>query len=285
MTQKNKGVCCILLSSFSFALMNMFVRMSGDLPSIQKSFFRNFVAMLFALFILMKERPEIKLDRTSKKFLFLRSLCGTIGILCNFYAVDHLVLADASMLNKMSPFFAILFGILILKEKINLFQGVCVVTAFLGTLFVIKPTPSNLACLPALIGLMGGLMAGMAYTYVRAMGIRGVKGPFIVFFFSAFSCACTLPYLIFHFHPMTLAQFGILLLAGLAAAGGQFTITAAYTFAPAREISVYDYSQIIFSAVLGYFVFGQVSDAFSWLGYIIITSTAVAMFIRNNRTA
>lgn len=283
MTQKNKGVCCILLSSFSFALMNMFVRMSGDLPSIQKSFFRNFVAMLFALSILMKERPEIKLDGASKKFLFLRSLCGTIGILCNFYAVDHLVLADASMLNKMSPFFAILFGILILKEKINLFQSLCVVTAFIGTLFVIKPTPSNLACFPALIGLMGGLMAGVAYTYVRALGTRGVKGPFIVFFFSAFSCLCTLPYLIFHFHPMTLEQLGILLLAGLAAAGGQFTITAAYTFAPAREISVYDYSQIIFSAILGYFVFGQVSDAFSWLGYIIITSTAVAMFIRNNR--
>ncbi|MBR2850910.1 MAG: DMT family transporter, partial [Anaerotignum sp.] len=244
---------------------------------------RNFVAMLFALSILMKERPEIKLDRTSKKFLFLRSLCGTIGILCNFYAVDHLVLADASMLNKMSPFFAILFGILILKEKINLFQGLCVATAFTGTLFVIKPTPSNLACFPALIGLMGGLTAGMAYTYVRALGTRGVKGPFIVFFFSAFSCVCTLPYLIFNYHPMTLEQFIILLLAGLAAAGGQFTITAAYTFAPAREISVYDYSQIIFAAILGFFVFGQVSDALSWLGYIIITSTAVAMFIRNNR--
>ena len=283
MTQKNKGVCCILLSSFSFALMNMFVRLSGDMPSIQKSFFRNFVAMLFALMILLKERPEIKLDRDSKKFLMLRSVCGTLGILCNFYAVDHLVLADASMLNKMSPFFAILFGILILKEKINLFQGLCVVTAFTGTLFVIKPTPSNLACFPALIGLLGGLGAGVAYTYVRALGMRGVKGPFIVFFFSAFSCVVTLPYLIFCYHPMTMAQLGTLLLAGLAAAGGQFTITAAYTYAPAREISVYDYSQIIFSAILGYFVFGQVSDAFSWLGYLIITSTAVSMFIRNNR--
>lgn len=283
MTQKNKGVCCILLSSFSFALMNLFVRLSGDLPSVQKSFFRNFVAMLFALIILLKEHPTVKLDRDSKKFLFLRSFCGTVGILCNFYAVDHLVLADASMLNKMSPFFAILFGILILKERINLFQGLCVAAAFLGTLFVIKPNPTNLACLPALVGLLGGLGAGIAYTYVRALGMKGVKGPFIVFFFSAFSCVCTLPYLLLRYHPMTPAQLGTLLLAGLAAAGGQFSITAAYTYAPAREISVYDYSQIIFSAILGYFVFGQVSDAFSWLGYLIITSTAVAMFLRNNR--
>ena len=97
MSQKNKGVCCILLSSFSFALMNLFVHLSGDLPSVQKSFFRNFVAMLFALFILLKERPTIRLDGASKKYLFLRSFCGTVGILCNFYAVDHLVLADASM--------------------------------------------------------------------------------------------------------------------------------------------------------------------------------------------
>ena len=285
MTQKNKGVCCILLSSFSFALMNLFVRLSGDLPSIQKSFFRNFVAMLFALFILLRARPEIKLDLQSKKYLLLRSICGTVGILCNFYAVDHLVLADASMLNKMSPFFAILFGILILKEKITLFQGLSVLAAFTGALFVIKPSPQNLACFPALIGLLGGLTAGMAYTYVRALGTRGVKGPFIVFFFSAFSCLCTLPYLIFNYHPMSASQFGILLLAGLAAAGGQFTITAAYTYAPAREISVYDYSQILFSAILGYFVFGQVSDIYSWIGYCIITSTAIIMFIRNNKTA
>lgn len=283
MTQKNKGVCCILLSSFSFALMNLFVRLSGDLPSIQKSFFRNFVAMLFAAAILWRERPAIQMDREAKKYLLLRSICGTVGILCNFYAVDHLVLADASMLNKMSPFFAILFAIFLLKEKINLFQGLCVAAAFLGTLFVIKPTPSNLACFPALIGLLGGLGAGMAYTYVRALGLKGVKGPFIVFFFSAFSCLVTLPYLLFSYHPMTGTQILILLLAGLAAAGGQFSITAAYTYAPAREISVYDYSQIIFSAILGYFVFGQVSDAMSWLGYLIITSTAVAMFIRNNR--
>lgn len=283
MSRKNKGVCCILLSSFFFALMNLFVRLSGDLPSIQKSFFRNFVAMLFAAAILWKERPEIRLDRTSKKYLLYRSVCGTVGILCNFYAVDHLVLADASMLNKMSPFFAVIFGVLILKERVSLFQGGCVAAAFAGVLFVVKPTGLHMELFPALIGLLGGLGAGIAYTYVRALGQRGVKGPVIVFFFSAFSCVVTLPYLLFRYSPMAPGQLGILLLAGLAAAGGQFSITAAYCFAPAREISVYDYSQILFSALLGYFAFGQVSDALSWLGYAIICSTAVAMFLHTNR--
>ena len=82
---------------------------------------------------------------------------------------------------------------------------------------------------------------------------------------------------------MTLAQFGCLLLAGLFASGGQFTITAAYTCAPAGEISIYDYSQIIFSTILGYFLFGQIPDKYSVLGYVIILAMAAWMFFYNKR--
>ncbi len=216
------------------------------------------------------------------KYLILRSAFGTMGILCNFYAVDHLVLADASMLNKMSPFFAIFFSVFILKERVKTAQAGIVFTAFVGSLFIIKPTVFNMELLPALIGFAGGVSAGAAYTYVRKLSACGEKGPFIVAFFSGFSCLVTLPYLLLHYHPMSLAQLILLLLAGTAAAGGQFTITAAYSYAPAREISVYDYSQIIFSAALGFFIFGQVPDIYSWLGYVIIIAMAVTMFWYNN---
>lgn len=58
--------------------------------------------------------------------------------------------------------------------------------------------------------------------------------------------------MVFHFTPMTVKQFAILMMAGLFAAGGQFTITAAYTYAPAGKISIFDYSQIIFATLLGF---------------------------------
>lgn len=282
MSQRQKGILCIILSSFSFALMNLFVHMAGELPSIQKSFFRNFVAMLFALAILLKEKPVVSLDKESKRYLIYRSVFGTIGIVCNFYAVDHMLLSDASLLNKMSPFFSVLFAILFLKEKINLFQLFSIIFAFIGALFVIKPTGINLNTLPALVGLFGGICAGAAYTFVRAMGQRGVQGPVIVFFFSAFSCLVTLPYLLFQYHPMSLYQIAMLLLTGLAATGGQFGITAAYCYAPAKEISVFDYSQIPFAALLGFVFFGQIPDIYSWLGYFIICGTALAMFLYLN---
>lgn len=282
-TKKQKAVVYIIASAFCFALMNCFVRLSGDLPTVQKSFFRNFIAALAALVIVIKSGTGFQYRAKDMPLLIVRSVMGTLGILCNFYAVDHLNISDASMLNKLSPFFAIIFSFILLREKPKLTQGIGVVTAFIGSLFIIKPTMDFTAVLPALIGLTGGLGAGAAYTAVRALGTRGVKGPLIVLFFSAFSCIVTLPYICLNYAHMELWQLAFLILAGVAAAGGQFTITAAYSNAPAKEISVFDYSQIIFAALLGYFLFDQVPDVYSVIGYVIICGTSVAAFIQNNR--
>ena len=113
----------------------------------------------------------------------------------------------------------------------------------------------------------------------------GVKGTYVVFFFSGFSCLVTLPSLIFDYHSMTLIQLLYLILAGCSAAAAQFSITAAYFNAPAKEISVYDYSQVIFSAIIGMIVFGQMPDIFSIAGYIIICAMAVIMFIRSKKAS
>ena len=148
--QRYKGILYIICSAFCFALMNMFVRAAGDLPSIQKSFFRNLVAFIFAVIILKKNDIAFRCKRENLKYLLIRSICGTLGILCNYYAVDHLVLSDASMLNKMSPFFVIIFSFLLLKEKMSPAQALAVAGAFIGSLFVIKPTFTNMALVPSL---------------------------------------------------------------------------------------------------------------------------------------
>lgn len=283
MNKKYKAILYIICSALFFALMNTFVRLSGDIPSIQKSFFRNLVSMIFALMIILKNKDTLKWKNGNLKYLILRATFGTIGILCNFYAVDHLVLSDASMLNKMSPFFAIVFSYIILKERASFIQWLGVSLAFLGSLLIIKPTFANAELIPSIVGLCGGLGAGIAYTMVRVLGQRGENKSLIVLFFSTFSCLITLPYLIFNYHHMELEQLIFLILAGVCACIGQFSITNAYYYAPAKEISIYDYSQIIFSAILGYFLFNQVPDALSIVGYVIICSMALLMFLYNNR--
>ena len=283
MSNKQKAIIYIILSAFFFALMNCCVRLSGDLPTIQKSFFRNFIAMLVAGFILFRKGIGLDYHKKDIPLLLIRSAMGTLGILGNFYAVDHLNLSDASMLNKLSPFFAIIFSMLFLKEKPKFIQAIGVIVAFIGSLFIIKPTLEFAAIFPALAGTIGGMGAGAAYTAVRALGQRGVKGHLIVFFFSAFSCIIVLPGVITGFEPMEMWQLGYLLLAGIAATGGQFTITAAYSNAPAKEISIFDYTQIIFSALLGFFIFAQIPDVYSIIGYIVICGASFALFIYNNK--
>lgn len=277
------GIICIILSAFCFAFMSVFVRLSGDLPTIQKTFFRNFIALFFALLILKKEHiPFRTAHKNNRPVIFVRALAGTIGMLFNFYAIDHMVLSDASMLNKMSPFFVIIFSFIFLKERLTAFQAITVICAFIGSLFIIKPSFSNVEFFPALIGFLGGMGAGLAYTCVRYLGQHGEKGAYIVAYFSAFSCIFCLPFMIADFHPMSLSQLLCLLGAGAAAAGGQFTITTAYTYAPAREISVYDYSQLIFTTILGYVLFGDVPDRWSFFGYAVIILMAVLVFVYNN---
>ena len=254
----------IILSAFFFACMNVSVRLAGDLPSVEKSFFRNLVAAVFAAAILCKNRTVPKVDKKYWGPLILRCVCGTLGILCNFYAIDHLLVADASILNKLSPFFAL---------------------AFIGCLFVVKPGFQNAALVPALIGVCGGLGAGIAYTMVRVLGTHGVKGPVIVFYFSFFSCLSVVPWMLFHFTPMSMKQLVTLLMAGLFAAGGQFTITAAYTYAPAGKISIFDYSQIIFATMLGFILFGEIPDKYSFTGYVLIILASLGTFLYNMRVA
>lgn len=282
MKQKYKGIVCIISAAFFFALMSLFVRLAGDLPVFQKSFFRNLVAVTFAVLVLLKNRTSVKLNKGDWIGLILRSTFGTIGVLCNFYAIDHLLLADATILNKLSPFFALIMGTFILKEKLKPFQIGAVIFAFIGAMLVIKPGAGVIAA-PAIAGLLGGCAAGTAYTFVRFLGKRGVPGPFIVFFFSAFSCLTIGPLMMLDYKPMTSRQLIFLLLAGLAAAFAQFSITAAYCYAPAREISVFDYSQILFSAIFGFFIFDQLPDLLSWIGYGVILLTAVANFMYNNK--
>ena len=280
LSKKSKAIGFILLSAFGFAMMSTFVRLAGDLPSIQKSFFRNVVAMIVAAVVLRREGVGFKWEKGNLPLLILRSVCGTLGIFCNFYAIDHLVLADANILNKMSPFFAILFSLVLLKERANVLQYLAVLAAFGGSMLIVKPGFSSEA-FPALIGLLGGMGAGAAYTAVRALSKNGEKSARIVFFFSAFSTIVCLPYLLLDYHPMTWGQLACLLAAGASAALGQFGVTLAYAHAPAKEISVFDYTQVLFSAILGFFLFGQIPDGLSFIGYFVICGVSVLMFFYN----
>lgn len=276
-----KGIFFIILSAFGFAVMSAFIKLSGDLPNIQKVFFRNLVAAIIALFLIIKHKGSFTGKKENRKVLIYRSLFGTIGVIFNYYAIDNLVLSDANMLNKISPFLVVVFCALILKEKINMKQISAIIVAFVGALFIIKPS-FDVRIIPYLVGFLSAVFAALAYTCVRMLGNKEEYYT-IVFFFSTFSLVSVLPIFIVVYESMTIIQFIYLILAGVFASLGQFGVTLAYKYAPAKEISIFDYSNIIFSAILSIFLFGVYPDSFSILGYCIIFAAAFYMFLYNKK--
>ncbi len=269
-----KGILCIMLAALGFSMMTFFVRISGDVPTMQKAFFRNAVAAVIALVPILRSKDKFRIKKGCFPDIAFRCIFGTSGLICNFYAIDRLGIADANMLNKLSPFFAILLSIPLVKEVPNLVDIAATALAFTGAMFIIRPG-GDVSVFPALMGLYGGFGAGTAYVFVRRLGIKGERTPVIVLCFSLFSCLVTAPFLLFDFHPMSAQQWLCLIMAGVSAALGQFSITTAYKFAPAKEISVFDYTQVIFAAVLGMIFLKETPVPLSIVGYVIIIGTAV----------
>ena len=281
MNPKVKGIIAILISAIGFSFMSVFFRLAGDLPVFQKSLARNLVAMFIPLYFIFKYKQPLFGKLSSQPLLISRSTFGLIGVLLNIYAIDHMILSDADTLMKLNPFWTILLSLLFLNEKVRNYQFIAMIVAILGMLFVVKPEFSS-SVIPAIGGLFSGIFAAAAYTCVRALSSR--EAPYtIVFYFSLFSIIVLIPFTIFTFEPMSWLQCLYLLGAGLAAAIGQIGITLAYSFAPAKDISIFTYASIVFTALFGFILFGESPDLYAILGYIIIIGSSYYMFEKARR--
>lgn len=281
MDNKPKAVFYMLISAFAFAVMGAMVKLSGNVPVFEKVFFRNLVSLIVAFYMIKTSRARIWGKKENRKLLTARALLGLVGVVMYFYAISNLILADSAMLNKLSPFFVTLFAAMFLKEKLSPIQIPALVVVFAGALFIIKPQ-FDLSILPALAGAGSAMTAGAAYTLVRYLKDKEDPAT-IVFYFSFVSVAGMIPFVLMDFQMPNLTQLFYLIGTGVFAAIGQFSLTFAYKYAPAAEVSIYNYFSILFSAVIGFFLWGEMPDGLSVLGGILIVAAAGATFWYNNQ--
>lgn len=280
----HKGVITILISALGFASMALFMRLAGDLPIAEKAIFRNGITAMISGYIVWKNRALFWGKPQNRGVLILRSITGLLGILCGVYIIDRLVLSDVDMIGKLTSFMLIMLSAIFLKERASLMQWALCFVAFVGALFIVKPA-FEVKFVPYLVGLVGALFAALAYLCLRVLGKpnRAESPHTIVFFFSAFSTLVLIPFVIYDFAPLSWQQFIYLLLSGLTAAVGQFGVTLAYQYAAAKDISIYSYASVLFSAMLGAIFFAQYPDVFSILGYLLIFGSGWVMFRQSKR--
>jgi drug/metabolite transporter (DMT)-like permease len=287
MNQKTKGILALVIAALGFALMSVFVKLvDNSIPVTQKVLFRNGISVLISFTMVVLHKSSFYGKKNSQPLLLLRSTFGTIGMLLFFYSISALPISDANMLNKLSTFFLIIFSALFLKEKVRPYQILMIVLAFIGSLFIIKPSLS-IDLFPYITSIVAAMFAGAAYTVLRALG-KKEEYYTVVLYFSSFSViSITLLMLVinaplFNFVAMTKMEWIYLTLAGVFATLGQFGTTLAYKYAPANEISIFNYTNVVFASIFGLMFFDTIPDGYSLIGYIIIFSAALYMFLKKD---
>ena len=282
MDDKTKGVLFMLFSSLSFAAMGATVKLADEFTVFQKMFARNLVSFIIAYYFVKRASLPLFGAKKNIKWLLLRSFLGLAGVGLYFYSIDHLYLADSSMLNKIHPFFVALFAFLILKERLSKAQIPAMIIIFSAALLIIKPK-FDLSIIPALAGFASAMFAGAAYVFVRLLGGKGEQPATIVFFFSLVSVIVTFPLALIDLQTAAPTQYIYLIATGVFAAGGQFGLTYAYKLSKAGEVAVYNYTHIIFSAVIGYLIWNEIPDAYSLIGGIIIIIVSLILYLFNKK--
>ena len=271
----------MLISALGFTFMSVTVKYVTGIPLFEKVFFRNLISLGVAFFMLKKSSAPMFGRRENQLALLARSSFGLAGVVLNFYAIANLTVADSSMLGKLSPIFVTIMACIFLKEKIDNKQILSIIVTFLGALLVIKPEFS-LEMLPSLAGILSAASAGIAYTLLRYLKDRESPDT-IIFYFSLISVVFTAPFALAEYVQPTFIQLGLLLATGVFASVGQFGITYAYKFAKATEVSIYNYSAIVFGIILGFIFFGEIPDTLSLLGGAIIIAVAFYIFKHNQK--
>ncbi len=279
-----KGALFMCLSALSFATMGALAKTStSGFSNAQILFFRGIISALFIYITANKSDFNfLGGNYENKKLLFYRSLLGTLGAACYFYAIKNLFLADAVLLNNLSPIWVTCFAWWFLKEKPKKIQIILLLTMLIGAIFIIKPQ-FNFSIIPALIGFSSSIFAGAAYTLVRHLS-KEQKPSNIVFWFSLYSAVFMIPNLLISgFTIPTLSQFITLSLVGITSGLGQLFLTHAYTIAMANKVSIFQYLNIVFAGLFGILFWNEIPDFYSLLGATFIIISGVVSYQTNKK--
>lgn len=267
----------MLFSTFSFSVMQLIVKLtSGIFPTMEQVLLRNLITLFIGAFLVVKNRDRFFGKRENWPALLGRSVFGYIGVVGYFYATSNMNVADASLLHRSSPFFVILFSAIFLKNRLKRVQIFTLLLAFAGSVLVINPT-FNVNIIPALVGVISAAGAGGAYVLINYLKGKESNAT-IIFCFSLLSCLLSLVLGVSDFVMPHGTQWLMLLGIGVFAGIGQITLTQAYKMTDPGEVSIINYSGILFSAMLGFVFLQELLSLRTVLGIALILTAALTLY-------
>ncbi len=271
-----KASILMLLSAFSFAIMQMAVKYSAQtVPVVELVVMRNLFLVFTSIISLKKQGKPYVRDKKNIPKLFLRGFFGMLGVLLYFIATKYLPTAEAAILQKSSPFFVVVFAAILLKEKVTKIDVISLLLAFVGVAIITKPTGDfNIY---SIVAFLSALFAAMAYVIIGMLKGKE-EGETVMLAFGLVTVVLLAPFMVKGFKIPNAKEALGMLMVGIGGACGQYFLTKSYLMAPASKVSIYNYSSVVFSSIFGYFLFGDKIDFATGIGMILVFVAAFISF-------
>ncbi len=262
----SSGVVYMLLASFVFTLMKVFVKLVPHIPAIEIILFRSIISFVISLYFLNRQRVTVW--GNNKLILLGRGVAGAIALVTYFSLLQQIPLATASTLQYLSPIFTTVIGIFLVGEKARPIQFLFFGLSFAGIL-IIQGFDPRIEPIHLLMGIVASLFMGLAYNFIRKL--KNTEHPLvIIFYFPLVMLPISAIWSSFIWVQPIGWDWLVLVTVGLCTQVAQYFMTKAYQQEELNKVSILTYISIIYSLLFGYFIFDETYDLITYGGMALV---------------
>ena len=270
-----QGVVLMCLSMLCFAMMNNCVRfVSQSVPTEQVVLLRNVVALvLLSIWLACQKAPMVQL-RTGRLASHLgRATLGVVSMHTWFYALGHMNLNQATALSFTTPIFVSILAIVFLKEQSNRIRWVAIGLGLVGAMIIVRPSTHGMNPVAGL-AILSSMLIAIISLWVKSLS-RTETTSAMLFYMALFMAIFSLPMGLLHWQPMSFSvSMAALVLAVMSLLAHSFLIEA-YKHSEMTALMPFDFTRLIFTAMIAYVWFREPMDHATWAGSALIVAASL----------
>jgi drug/metabolite transporter (DMT)-like permease len=276
----NEGVKNMLMATFFFAVMNVFVKQLAHIPAMEIVFFRCLVSAAICFVGISRARADWRGNNNA--LLLARGTFGTIALYTFFLTVQNIPLATAVTIQYLSPIFTTLIAVFMLGEKVKALQWIFYALAFVGV-FVMKGVDQSVSTAFLITGIVSAFCSGMAYNLVRRLKER--EHPLVVVLhFQLVGVVAGFVFTVFDWvTPANLWEWFCLLMCGILTQLGQIHLTKSLQAERVANVSILNYTGLVYALAFGVFIFGEIYTLQTLAGILIVVVGVVGSVLYGKR--
>ncbi|MEZ9232738.1 DMT family transporter [Vibrio amylolyticus] len=282
------GLRYMLISALAFSLMSSCVKLVSHhgIPIFEIVAARALISLLISYVDVKRKR--ISIWGENKKLLFARGAVGSLALICVYFAIATLPLAEATILQYLHPVFTAVLALLFLKERVQISTIICIVFCLSGLMMIVSPgsligSGPELPLISVTAALLGAMGSAIAYVIVKKLSTTE-DSSVIIFYFPLIALPLSLILLGDEFVVPNFEAFILLIFVGIFTQIGQVGLTKAMRVEVASKATAYSYVQVVFSIILGWLIFSEVPSAWTLLGGSLIMLGALINVFGGSRT-